>query len=322
MKQSNAPPQPKVPHAQWNDNEVTALVNYLYEHRTEGEGGGGFKQHSFNNAAEYLNTKEDLKANWQGPPKTWSSVRNKWTTIKGIYNAIENYHNQTGVHWNNVNGAGIDRAAAGSVWTTYLKTNGVMRPFCNKGWEHYKKMEAIIPLGGILSIQWAWGGNIWECCPTPIWERCPTNYRYAFYCCIFCRYAFYCCGFYRFYHCTFYRQQAPISRCYDGDGDIIIRVHPYLIHAPSLHHLGSAGAGEDLVMQVIWLLQGEDSDIPLEQQAALMTILGLKGNEHYLKFYISLWEKRRRQAFVGKLIGEPVIDVQETCGADDAEMMG
>ncbi|KAG2357388.1 hypothetical protein BDR07DRAFT_1490782 [Suillus spraguei] len=56
---------------------------------------------------------------------------------------------------------------------------------------------------------------------------------------------------------------------------------------------------EDLVMRGIKILEGEDSDIPLDEQAALITIIGLKGNEHYLKFYVTLQEKQRRHAFVG-----------------------
>ncbi|KAG2358577.1 hypothetical protein BDR07DRAFT_1489332 [Suillus spraguei] len=47
---------------------------------------------------------------------------------------------------------------------------------------------------------------------------------------------------------------------------------------------------EDLIMQVIKILEGEESDILLDQQAALITIISLKGNEHYLKFYVTLQE--------------------------------
>jgi hypothetical protein len=80
---------------------------------------------------------------------------------------------------------------------------------------------------------------------------------------------------------------------------------------------------EDLVMRAVKILEGKDSDIPLDQQAALMMFIGSKGNEHYLKFYVNLQEKSRRCAFVGKLISEAV-DAGDAGPAlhADAEMMG
>jgi hypothetical protein len=39
----HAPPQFKAPPpAQWNDGETAALVDYLYDHRSEAEGAGNF----------------------------------------------------------------------------------------------------------------------------------------------------------------------------------------------------------------------------------------------------------------------------------------
>ncbi|KAG1719998.1 hypothetical protein EDD22DRAFT_962965 [Suillus occidentalis] len=109
----HAPPQFKAPPAQWNDGETVALVDYLYDHRSEAEGAGNFKQQ-----------------------------------LKNTFHAIEKYRNQTGVHWDNESGAGIDGPVAAAIWTLYIKSNNLMRPFCNKGWEHYEKMQTIFPLGG------------------------------------------------------------------------------------------------------------------------------------------------------------------------------
>jgi hypothetical protein len=41
--------------------------------------------------------------------------------IKRLYTAIEDYRNQSGFHWDNVRGAGIEGDAAASVWTTYTQ---------------------------------------------------------------------------------------------------------------------------------------------------------------------------------------------------------
>jgi hypothetical protein len=73
--------QGKVPHAQWSDNEITALVDYLYEHRSNAEGGGSFKTKVLADAADYINNNEDLATTRMGPPKTAKSVRNKWTSV-------------------------------------------------------------------------------------------------------------------------------------------------------------------------------------------------------------------------------------------------
>ncbi|KAG1831729.1 hypothetical protein EV424DRAFT_1314042, partial [Suillus variegatus] len=141
----NVPPQSKAPPAQWNDAETAALVDYLYNHRSEAEGGGNFKQQVFSSAAEYINNHEMLQSTQAGPLKTAKSTRNKWTSLKNTFHAIEKYRNQTGVHWDNETGGGIEGPSAATVWTSYTKANNLMRPFCNKGWEHYEKMQTIIP---------------------------------------------------------------------------------------------------------------------------------------------------------------------------------
>ncbi|KAG2358580.1 hypothetical protein BDR07DRAFT_1489335 [Suillus spraguei] len=51
----NAPPQSKAPPTQWNDGKTAALVNYLYDHCSEAEVAGNFKQQVLSSAAEYIN---------------------------------------------------------------------------------------------------------------------------------------------------------------------------------------------------------------------------------------------------------------------------
>ncbi|KAG1875396.1 hypothetical protein DFJ58DRAFT_721232 [Suillus subalutaceus] len=130
----NNPPQTRASNAQWNDQEVTTLINFLYDHCSEGTG-GHFKPKVFGSAAQFINDDEELALNQLGPPKTSKSVRNKWILLKNVYYAIEKYCNQTGVHWDNEVGAGIQDPAAAGVWTTYGQNNNLISPFHNKGWE-------------------------------------------------------------------------------------------------------------------------------------------------------------------------------------------
>ncbi|KAG2336911.1 hypothetical protein BDR05DRAFT_953024 [Suillus weaverae] len=58
----------------------------------------------------------------------------------------------------------------------------------------------------------------------------------------------------------------------------------------------------DLVACTVNLLQTEDTDMPSEQQAVLIMVLGEKENECLLKFYVSLTDKETRCAFIQKLI--------------------
>lgn len=77
----HAPPQFKALPAQWNDSETAALVDYLYDHCSEAEGAGNFKQQVLSSAAEYINNHEALQSTRAGPLKTAKSTRNKWTSV-------------------------------------------------------------------------------------------------------------------------------------------------------------------------------------------------------------------------------------------------
>lgn len=62
--------------AVWNNDEAMALINYLCEHKAEGGGNGGFKDVSFNGAAECIAT------HWtSGPVKTAKHCKTKWTSV-------------------------------------------------------------------------------------------------------------------------------------------------------------------------------------------------------------------------------------------------
>lgn len=60
--------------AVWNDREIIALLNFLIEHHSEGEG-GSFKKVVFNCAAEHVNGMN------LGEPKTGKQYMGKWQSV-------------------------------------------------------------------------------------------------------------------------------------------------------------------------------------------------------------------------------------------------
>jgi len=63
----------------WTEPEVTALVDYLYEHWSEHAEGGNFKMSTFNGAAKAITPKI-----LQGPQKTGKMCQTKWTSVHCI----------------------------------------------------------------------------------------------------------------------------------------------------------------------------------------------------------------------------------------------
>ena len=67
--------------AHWTEAETTAFVNYLYEHRGQGEA-GKFKTSVFTQAAEHI---RPLLS--QGPVKTEKTLKTKWQGVSAIGNS-------------------------------------------------------------------------------------------------------------------------------------------------------------------------------------------------------------------------------------------
>ncbi|KAG2123687.1 hypothetical protein BD769DRAFT_1741898 [Suillus cothurnatus] len=106
--------------AQWNVAETNALLAHLLQNISEAGDGRNFKTSTFTSAAAALSSANLLTA---GPPKTNRRCRNKWNSLKGIYREIQNYHNVSGAHWDNVHGAGINGEAAREVFNNYVSSS-------------------------------------------------------------------------------------------------------------------------------------------------------------------------------------------------------
>jgi hypothetical protein len=59
----------KAPRDNWNDAEITALIDYLIEHIAEVGDGGNFKKATFT----------------AGPPKTASMCKSKYQSVSWVY---------------------------------------------------------------------------------------------------------------------------------------------------------------------------------------------------------------------------------------------
>ena len=71
----STPAQPST-KASWNDQEVTALIAYLYEHQFETEGAGNFKKPAWNGAAGHI-----ASMLTRGPQKTSKMCQSKWVLV-------------------------------------------------------------------------------------------------------------------------------------------------------------------------------------------------------------------------------------------------
>ncbi|KAF8814585.1 hypothetical protein BYT27DRAFT_7082006 [Phlegmacium glaucopus] len=102
--------------AQWSDWEITGLVDYLYEHKSEMGDTGMFKMSTFNAVADSIS---DLLTD--GPPKTGKMCKTKWQSLKATYSTIQKYQETSGVHWDNATGASIQTNAEANVWKEHIK---------------------------------------------------------------------------------------------------------------------------------------------------------------------------------------------------------
>jgi hypothetical protein len=69
----------KPERADWNANETAALVDYLYEHKSEAGDGGSFKNQTFNAAVQAISGFRTA-----GPPKTAKMCKTKWAAVSDI----------------------------------------------------------------------------------------------------------------------------------------------------------------------------------------------------------------------------------------------
>lgn len=126
--------KPKVERAHWNVAETRALLEYLNDHKSEGGDGLNFKATTYRAAAAHINA---LAIHTHGAIKTGDMCSRKWVGVryhllflyypklinidqlKQIYNAIESYRSNSGVHWDIKYGASIRTEEEKAVWKDF-----------------------------------------------------------------------------------------------------------------------------------------------------------------------------------------------------------
>jgi hypothetical protein len=68
------------PKAQWNNEEILALINHLDANKSQGEGAGNFKEVTYNSAATAI-----ASFHTSGPQKTAKHCRTKWGNVRLIF---------------------------------------------------------------------------------------------------------------------------------------------------------------------------------------------------------------------------------------------
>ncbi|KAG6372411.1 hypothetical protein JVT61DRAFT_7884 [Boletus reticuloceps] len=103
--------------ARWSLEEITALVDYLHTHRSEGNGAGGFKSATFTGAVKHLEPFHVAGSK----VKDVKSVKYKWGALKAILAIINRWRNTSGNHYDDINGAKVSVAggSAEAVFNTF-----------------------------------------------------------------------------------------------------------------------------------------------------------------------------------------------------------
>jgi hypothetical protein len=74
----------KAPRANWNDAEITALINYLVEHMAEVGDGGNFKKATFTGALGAVGPHHSA-----GHQKTALMCKSKYQSVSWVYPMIQ-----------------------------------------------------------------------------------------------------------------------------------------------------------------------------------------------------------------------------------------
>ncbi|KAK7013529.1 hypothetical protein R3P38DRAFT_2546049, partial [Favolaschia claudopus] len=85
----------------------------------------------------------------KGGPKIWTAIRNKWKDLHKLHEHFVQIKQKTFVGasgWNYSDELGFnvddDNREA---WGNFVKAHPQFRPFANRGWEHFKTMDEIVP---------------------------------------------------------------------------------------------------------------------------------------------------------------------------------
>jgi len=127
--------------ASWTDDDITALVDYLYRSRAAIE---EFKPKLFRKAAIHL---EAMRT--EGGAKDATNTRNKWNNIKAQWAAVNRFRKSSGVGWDATKGgAFLSTPAEFAVFEQYMTAHPKDKPHLsvirNKSWPLLSKLDDLI----------------------------------------------------------------------------------------------------------------------------------------------------------------------------------
>ncbi|KAG1793657.1 uncharacterized protein HD556DRAFT_1308507 [Suillus plorans] len=306
----------------WRNEEITALVNHMYNNCASGDTSSNFK------------------------PQTVKMVKSKWASLKSIHHAIDKSPNQTSIHWDSANGAGIHGPAASAVWDLYVVLSEIIPLGGTRGCHAFQPAVmgpppvadadedepglAQAPALSSASPSSTSGPSTtanhssvtgpsfttsphsntgakrpYEAGLHHLGVRPPSKKAHSHVSQKMTNAA-------KMSSATQATKITPAAAVMGMQGtvnhltDVFERFIVSTMNSGTLPPPPPPGpepeGSMDLVARTAHLLQTEDAGMPPEQCTVLIMVLGEKNNESFLKFYVSLMDKETRCPFIQKLI--------------------
>ncbi|KAF7372249.1 Myb-DNA-bind-3 domain-containing protein [Mycena venus] len=124
--------------AAWTHEDVVKFLDYLISQVATAGDGIHFQTKTYTAAARLLNESRVRSA-----PKTAKGCLNKFNGLRKTHQVIDHLVNHaSGFTYSEKNGADIDDASE-AAWASYLISHPDAKPFRNKGWPYFDKMEQL-----------------------------------------------------------------------------------------------------------------------------------------------------------------------------------
>ncbi|KAF7343133.1 Myb-like domain-containing protein [Mycena venus] len=126
--------------AAWTHEDVVKFLDYLISQVATAGDGIHFQTKTYTAAARLLN-----ESRVHGAAKTAKGCLNKFNGLRKTHQVIDHLVNHaSGFTYSEKNGADIDDTSE-AAWASYLISHPDAKPFRNKGWPYFDKMEQLVP---------------------------------------------------------------------------------------------------------------------------------------------------------------------------------
>ncbi|KAJ7692698.1 hypothetical protein B0H17DRAFT_1200279 [Mycena rosella] len=126
--------------------DLTHLLDFLYEQRSRISDGGNWDRTVINDAAAHM------ASNWppkKGGPKTANSIATKWKGMRKLYDQIlqakqKAYPGTSGWTYSDDLGFNVTDDTR-DAWSNFVKAHLHFKPFATRGWPHFTTVDVIVP---------------------------------------------------------------------------------------------------------------------------------------------------------------------------------